>query len=164
MTYVRPGVTAGTVHCLACKQKRLRLVMWIRQTGDGLAGGSVELHRCLDCGAGQINRAEHDYFRSFDLDERTRSWDGYAFTPPDAEVLDRFVRTRCPAPKDPACPCALHAHLAREVQQLPIAPWPAHPWEPLVGSDLVHATRIEIADDTVRLVRACAEWHPEDLA
>ncbi len=77
-------------------------------------------------------------------------------------ALERFLLAHCPAPLDPKCGCALHAHLENQVRYLPFAPWPGSPGDPLARSGYVHPTRVVIAEGNVRLVRACADRHPGD--
>ena len=162
MTNALWGVSSP-MHCLACKKENTRRAGWFELSGNAMTGSSIDFHRCLECGAGQIERAEHDYFGAFDDDpDPTRDWDWYPLSPVDAEALERFLLAHCPAPLDPACPCALHVHLENQVRYLPFAPWPGSPGDPLARSGYVHPTHVVITDGTVQLVRACADRHPGD--
>ncbi len=163
MSNAYQGRAFPTMHCLACKKTNTRRAGSFVLTGNVLAGTSIDFSRCLECGAGQIEHASYDYFGAFDDDpDPTHDWDGYPLSPADAEALERFLLAHCPAPLDPKCGCALHAHLENQVRYLPFAPWPGSPGDPLARSGYVHPTRVVIAEGNVRLVRACADRHPGD--
>ena len=162
MTSFRKGAPATDVRCSTCNSRNSRLAAWFTHTGDLSTGASTEFHRCRECGAGKIEREEHDYYNAFHDDDPCRDWDWYPLSPADAEALERFLLAHCPAPLDPKCGCALHAHLEDQVRYLPFAPWPGSPGDPLARSGYVHPTRVVIAEGNVRLVRACADRHPGD--
>lgn len=130
--------------CLSCGRGTVRPILVLDRTGyhpsdprHSIGYNHLFLGRCDACGAGQVERLDHD---CFDWEE---VWDQYEWYLLDADGTATLssLLDACPTPFSGFCTCSLHAALSES--QLPRSSWE---WA-LEHDAHVHRVVVEVRKD-----------------
>lgn len=112
--------------CFACGTGRVQRRMWIDREGipPGDEGHNITythalLYVCQECGAGYIEKLDHD---CFDYEEVWDQYEWYTLAPNDVARLLAHL-SGCPSPLTPGCPCPIHRAMRTATADLPRRAW-----------------------------------------
>ncbi len=120
------GIEKTQIRCVACGSEAVQALILLDQDGVPPAQechAILYMHtvvgQCSVCGAGLVERYEHDCFDWEDL------WNEYEWYELDASDMKRLliVLQDCPAPLSPQCTCPIHDALRSSYRSLPWSPW-----------------------------------------
>lgn len=136
----------------------LRLLIVLARRGEspsvrphhGFVYHHVVVFLCTACSSGQIETWDHDCM-VMAPDEPWDAYDWYVLDADDALRL-RTLLGACPAPRSPACECALHEALRVACRQLPKSTWSGFAWVGRGDSTEVRQVALEVENGRPRFV------------